>query len=53
MGVSISDNNFDNFIEYSNKELESCDFRKVYLVDLIWDFFKFKSQDVLDIANLN
>lgn len=53
MGVSISDINFDKFIEYSNKELDKCDFKKVYLVDLIWDFFKFKSQDVISIADLN
>lgn len=52
-GASISDNNFNDFIEYSNKELDKCEFKKVYLVDLIWDFFKFKSQDVVAIAGLN
>lgn len=52
-GTSISDNNFDNFIEYSNKELQECNFEKVYLVDIIWDFFNFKASEIIDIANLN
>ena len=52
-GVSISDQNFDNFIEYSNKELSSCDFRNIYLVDLIFDFFNFKASDIIEIAKLN
>ena len=52
-GASISDQNFDNFIEYSNKELSSCDFRNIYLVDLIFDFFNFKAFDIISIAELN
>lgn len=52
-GASVSDENFDNLIEYSNKELESCDFRDVYLVDLIFDFFNFKANDIISIAELN
>ena len=52
-GASVSDSNFDSLIEYSNKELESCDFRDVYLVDLIFDFFDFKANDIISIAELN
>ena len=52
-GASISDQNFDSFIEYSNKELSSCDFRNIYLVDLIFDFFNFKAFDIISIAELN
>lgn len=52
-GASVSDSNFDSLIEYSNKELESCDFRDVYLVDLIFDFFNFKANDIISIAELN
>ena len=52
-GTSISDENFDNLIKYSNEKLSSCDFRNIYLVDLIFNFFSFKAFDIIEIAKLN
>lgn len=52
-GTSVSDENFDNLIKYSNEKLSSCDFKNIYLVDLIFNFFSFKAFDIIEIAKLN
>lgn len=51
-GVGISDENFNSFIEYSNKALKDCTFTPCTKVDFIWHNQDFTKQDVLDIAEL-
>ena len=52
LGVGIYHVQFDEFIDYSNKALESFDFTPCYKVDFIFNANNFNSKDILDIAEL-
>ena len=52
LGVGIYHVQFDEFIDYSNKELESFDFTPCYKVDFIFNANNFNGKDILDIAEL-
>jgi single-stranded-DNA-specific exonuclease len=52
LGVGIKDKNFNNFIEYANKELADFDFTPCYNVDFIYNGNDFTGKDILDIAEL-
>ena len=52
LGVGIYHVQFDEFINYSNKELESFDFTPCYKVDFIFNANNFNGNDILDIAEL-
>lgn len=51
-GAGIDSNKVDEFIEYSNKELENIDFQACYDVDFIYDCSNIKEQDILDIGSM-
>lgn len=53
LGVGITDDNFKPFIEYSNLALKDCNFAPCYKVDFIWNFFDFKPNDIIELAELN
>lgn len=52
LGVGISDDNFNQFITYSNQALADFDFSPSYKVDFIFDGSNFHGKDITDIANL-
>ena len=52
-GSAILDKNIDQFIQYSNTDLESYDFSPCYKVDCIFEGKDFSADDVLSIGNLN
>ena len=52
LGVGIADIHFNEFIDYSNKALESFDFTPCYKVDFIFNANNFNGKDILDIAEL-
>ena len=52
LGVGIADIHFNEFIDYSNKALESFDFTPCYKVDFIFNANNFNGNDILDIAEL-
>ena len=49
-GAGIKDENFSDFIIYSNNALANYDFSPQYKVDFIYDQFNIKSKDILEIA---
>lgn len=49
-GVAFDDDKFTQFIDYSNKELATCNFTPCTKVDFIWGQNEFDSRDILDIA---
>lgn len=51
-GCSIPDSNFDNFIDYSNKELADCSFVPCSKVDFVWRQNDFTARDIIEIGNL-
>jgi len=51
-GTGIRDEDFADFIEYSNKELKDYDFTPVLSVDIIWDANDFNNNDILKLAEL-
>lgn len=51
-GTGIRDEDFSNFIQYSNEALKDYDFTPMLSVDLIWDANDFNSNDILKIAEL-
>jgi single-stranded-DNA-specific exonuclease len=51
-GAGITDNNFIDFIKYSNEELAEFDFTPCYKVDFIFNGGDFKGKDIIEIANL-
>lgn len=51
-GTGIADENFNDFIAYSNEALKDYDFTPLLNVDLIWDANNFNSNDILKIAEL-
>jgi single-stranded-DNA-specific exonuclease len=52
LGVGITDENFNKFIEYSNKALQDFDFTPSYKVDFIYHIDNMNPTDILEIANL-
>jgi single-stranded-DNA-specific exonuclease len=52
LGVGIQDENFNRFIEFSNKALETFDFTPCYKVDFIFSGGDFRGQDIVEIAEL-
>lgn len=53
LGVGLEDKNFKDFINYSNSALKDCDFNPFYKVDFIWNFYDFKPNDIIELAELN
>lgn len=51
-GTCIPDENFETFIDFTNKLLKSYDFSKNYKVDYIYNSNEVNSSDILDIASL-
>lgn len=51
-GAAIPEDNFNNFIQYSNEALKDCSFTPCQKVDFIWDANTFSKDDILDIAEL-
>ena len=52
LGVGIRHDSFDEFIAYANKELAAFDFNPCYKVDFIFNANNFKSNDIIEIAEL-
>ena len=52
LGVGIQDSKFDEFIQFSNKELAQYDFTSCYKVDFIYQGSNFKAQDIIEVAEL-
>ena len=52
LGVGITDENFADFIEYSNDALKNFDFTPSYKVDYIFHHDDMNVNDILNIANL-
>ena len=52
-GTGINDEDFDDFILFSNQYLADYDFTPVLSVDLIWDANNFNPNDILKIAELD
>ena len=51
-GTCIKDEDFNNFIEYTNKDLEDFDFSRQYKVDFIFKNTTFDKKIILDINSL-
>lgn len=51
-GAAIPEDNFNNFIQYSNEALKDCSFTPCQKVDFIWDANTFNKDNILDIAEL-
>ena len=52
LGVGITDEEFEAFIEYSNRELAEFDFTPCYKVDFIFSGSDFRGTDIVEIAEL-
>ena len=52
LGVGITDEWFNTFIEYSNRELAEFDFTPCYKVDFIFNGGDFRGKDIVEIAEL-
>ena len=52
LGVGITDEWFNTFIEYSNRELADFDFTPCYKVDFIFNGGDFRGKDIVEIAEL-
>ena len=52
LGVGITDEWFNSFIEYSNRELAEFDFTPCYKVDFIFSGSDFRGTDIVEIAEL-
>ena len=52
LGAGILDENFDQFISYSNEALKDFDFTPCYKVDFIFNGADFKGTDIIEIAEL-
>ena len=51
-GVGISDDNFEDFIKYSNEALKDYAFTPCTKVDFIWQASEINRDDILDLAAL-
>lgn len=52
LGVGITDEAFNTFIEYSNRKLAGFDFTPCYKVDFIFNGADFRGKDIVEIAEL-
>jgi single-stranded-DNA-specific exonuclease len=52
LGVGITNDDFKEFIEYSNRELAEFDFTPCYKVDFIFNGGDFRAKDIVEIAEL-
>ncbi len=52
LGVGIKHDLFDEFVNYSNKELAVFNFNPCYKVDFIFNANNFNSNDIIEIAEL-
>ena len=52
LGAGISNDNFNSFIEYANRELADFDFTPCYKVDFIFNGSNFRGKDIVEIAEL-
>ena len=52
LGVGITNDNFSDFINYSNRELAGFDFTPCYKVDFIFNGSDFRGKDIVEIAEL-
>lgn len=52
LGVGITNEAFNSFIEYSNRELAEFDFTPCYKVDFIFNGADFRGKDIVEIAEL-
>jgi single-stranded-DNA-specific exonuclease len=52
LGVGITNDDFKEFIEYSNRELAEFDFTPCYKVDFIFNGGDFRGKDIVEIAEL-
>ena len=52
LGVGITDEAFNTFIEYSNQKLAGFDFTPCYKVDFIFNGADFRGKDIIEIAEL-
>ena len=52
LGVGITDEAFNTFIEYSNQKLAGFDFTPCYKVDFIFNGADFRGKDIVEIAEL-
>ena len=50
LGVGITDEAFNTFIEYSNQKLAGFDFTPCYKVDFIFNGADFRGKDIVEIA---
>lgn len=51
-GLSISNENLPDFINYCNQELKDIEFTPDYRVDFIWQYSDILAKNILDIGNL-
>ena len=52
LGSGITDDNFDEFVKYSNEALANFDFTPCYKVDFIFNGSDFNGKDIVEIAEL-
>ena len=52
LGVGITNEDFQTFIDYSNQELAEFDFTPCYKVDFIFNGSDFRGKDIVEIAEL-
>lgn len=52
LGVGITDENFNKFIQITNEMLKNFDFSPAYDVDLIYQYGDIKPTDILELAEL-
>ena len=52
LGVGITNEDFQTFIDYSNRELTEFDFTPCYKVDFIFNGNDFRGKDIVEIAEL-
>ena len=52
-GLSLPLENFYEFLDKTNEQYKSVDFKPVYLVDYVWNYDRVNPKYVLDIAELN
>lgn len=52
-GVSVSEDNIDNFKKYMNTALKDTDFTPVYWVDYVWNMETVSSNSLLSLAEMS
>lgn len=52
-GLSLSLENFYEFLDKTNEQYKGVDFKPIYLVDYVWNYDRVNPKYILDIAELN